>query len=120
MKIHIPCPINEKDLCSDDLFDDLFDDNAYCCDGHGVLIGFVHRHVVKMTYRYGSNVVRFKVLDHPLSSDIKSRISQWLEIVRTGVNENSLDANTKLSTIAKYFNDIRSGNIIFEYNTDEK
>lgn len=120
MKIHIPCPINEKDLCSDVLFDDLFDDNAYCCDGHGVLIGFVHRHVVKMTYRYGSNVVRFKVLDHPLSSGIKSRISQWLEIVRTGVNENSLDANTKLSTIAKYFNDIRSGNIIFEYNTDEK
>lgn len=51
---------------------------------------------------------------------IKSRISQWLEIVRTGVNENSLDANTKLSTIAMYFNDIRSGNIIFEYNTDEK
>lgn len=118
--IHIPCPINEKDLCSDVLFDDLFDDNAYCCDGHGVLIGFVHRHVVKMSYIYGSNVVRFKVLDHPLSSDIKSRISQWLEIVRTGVNENSLDANTKLSTIAVYFNDIRSGNIIFEYNTDEK
>lgn len=105
---------------SDVLFDDLFDDNAYCCDGHGVLIGFVHRHVVKMTYIYDSNVVRFKVLDHPLSSDIKSRISQWLEIVRTGVNENSLDANTKLSTIAMYFNDIRSGNIIFEYNTDEK
>lgn len=120
MKIHIPCPINEKDLCSDVLFDDLFDDNAYCCDGHGVLIGFVHRHVVKMSYIYGSNVVRFKVLDHPLSSDIKSRISQWLEIVRTGVNENSLDANTKLNTIAMYFNDIRSGNIIFEYNTDEK
>lgn len=120
MKIHIPCPINEKDLCSDVLFDDLFDDNTYCCDGHGVLIGFVHRHVVKMSYIYGSNVVRFKVLDHPLSSDIKSRISQWLEIVRTGVNENSLDANTKLSTIAMYFNDIRSDNIIFEYNTYEK
>lgn len=120
MKIHIPCPINEKDLCSDVLFDDLFDDNTYCCDGHGVLIGFVHRHVVKMSYIYGSNVVRFKVLDHPLSSDIKSRISQWLEIVRTGVNENSLDANTKLSTIPLYFNDIRSGNIIFEYNTNEK
>lgn len=120
MKIHIPCPINEKDLCSDVLFDDLFDDNAYCCDGNGVLIGFVHRHVVKMSYIYGSNVVRFKVLDHPLSSDIKSRISQWLEIARTGVNENSLDANTKLSTITIYFNDIRSGNIIFEYNTDEK
>ena len=120
MKIHVPCPINEKDLCSDVLFNDLFDDNAYCCDGHGVLIGFVHRHVVKMSYMYGSNVVRFKVLDHPLSSDIKSRISQWLEIIRTGVNENSLDANTKLSTIAVYFNNIRSGNIIFEYNTDEK
>lgn len=120
MKIHIPCPINEKDICSDVLFDDLFDDNTYCCDGHGVLIGFVHRHVVKITYIYGSNVVRFKVLDHPLSSDIKLRISQWLEIVRTGVNENSLDANTKLSTIPLYFNDIRSGNIIFEYNTDEK
>lgn len=99
MKIHIPCPINEKDLCSDVLFDDLFDDNTYCCDGHGVLIGFVHHHVVKMKYIYGSNVVHFEVLDHPLSSDIKSRISQWLEIVRTGVNENSLDANTKLSTI---------------------
>lgn len=120
MKIHIPCPINEKDLCSDVLFDDFFDDNAYCCDGHGVMVGFIHRHVVKMSYIYGSNVVRLKVLDHPLSSDIKSRISQWLEIVRTGVNENSLDANTKLSTIAMYFNDIRSGNIIFEYNTDEK
>lgn len=120
MKIHIPCPINEKDLCSDVLFDDLFDDNTYCCDGHGVLIGFVHRHVVKMSYIYGSNVVRFKVLDHPLSSDIKSRISQWLEIVRTGVNENSLDANTKLSTIAMYFNEECSGNIIFEYNTYEK
>lgn len=39
MKTEIPCPINEKDLCSDVLFDDLFDDNAYCCDGHGVLIG---------------------------------------------------------------------------------
>lgn len=70
MKIHIPCPINEKDLCSDVLFDDLFDDNTYCCDGHGVLIGFVHRHVVKMKYIYGSNVVHFEVLDHPLSSDI--------------------------------------------------
>lgn len=120
MKIHIPCPINEKDLCSDVLFDDLFDDNTYCCDGHGVLIGFVHRHVVKMSYIYGSNVVRFKVLDHPLSSDIKSRISQWLEIVRTGVNENSLDANTKLNTIPLYFNEECSGNIIFEYNTYEK
>lgn len=120
MKIHIPCPINEKDLCSDVLFDDLFDDNTYCCDGHGVLIGFVHRHVVKMSYIYGSNVVRFKVLDHPLSSDIKSRISQWLEIIRTGVNENSLDANTKLNTIPLYFNEECSGNIIFEYNTYEK
>lgn len=120
MKIHVPCPINEKDLCSDVLFDDLFDDNAYCCDGHGVLIGFIHRHVVKMTYRYGSNVVHFEVLDHPLSWDIKSRISQWLEIIRTGANENSLDANTKLNTIPSYFKDMRSGNIIFEYNTYEK
>lgn len=120
MKIHVPCPINEKDLCSDVLFDDLFDDNAYCCDGHGVLIGFIQRHVVKMTYRYGSNVVHFEVLDHPLSWDIKSRISQWLEIIRTGVNENSLDANTKLNTISLYFNEERSGNIIFEYNTYEK
>lgn len=92
----------------------------YCCDGHGVLIGFIHRHVVKMTYRYGSNVVHFEVLDHPLSWDIKSRISQWLEIIRTGVNENSLDANTKLNTIPLYFNEECSGNIIFEYNTYEK
>lgn len=53
MKTEFPCPINEKDLCSDVLFDDLFDDNTYCCDGHGVLIGFIHRHVVKISYRYG-------------------------------------------------------------------
>lgn len=25
----IPCPINEKDLCSDTLFDDLFDNSEY-------------------------------------------------------------------------------------------
>lgn len=119
MKTEIPCPINEKDLCSDVLFDDLFDDNTYCCDGHGVLIGFTHRHVVKISYRYGSSSVRLEVLDHPLSSDIKSRIIQWLEIVCTGVNENSLDANTKLHTTVFYYENTRISDIIFKYSTDE-
>lgn len=50
MKKVIPCPINEKDLCSDMLFEGLFDNDEYCENKFGTVIGFINGGVAKLMY----------------------------------------------------------------------
>lgn len=114
-QISIPCPINEKDLCSDVLFENLFDSDTYCDDGQGTIIGFICGGVAKITYNINSSVVFLKILDRALTSCIKASIEQWLDIVRTGVNENSADDSVKLQTTLIYRKETSSCKIHFEY-----
>lgn len=75
----IPCPINEKDLCSDCMFDGLFDDDAHCWDGYGTLIGFVNRGVIKITYNQGDNEISMQMLDRPFNDTDLKQVGVWLD-----------------------------------------
>lgn len=114
-----PCPINEKDLCSDVLFEDLFDGNSYCCNRYGAIIGFINSSVAKVTYKIGSNVVHVKMLEQSFPPEIKSRVEQWLDIICSSVNENSLDESIALQASLTYSEDNHSYKIVFEYILNE-
>lgn len=111
----MPCPINEKDLCSDVLFDDLFDDNSYCRDGHGTLVGFINRCIVKVTYNVGTNVVTLKFFDSPITYELQSMVRHWLGLVCASVNDNHVADDKKLQTTVTYYKEMRTCKIVFEY-----
>lgn len=111
-----PCPINEKDLCSDTLFEGLFDDDAHCWDGHGTLIGFLNEGVAKITYDFGGNVVTIQLLDKWLDDKYIERIETWLKEVIHAVNDNSIDDSTTL--VAKHRQpNVRTCIVTFNYLT---
>ena len=111
----MPCPINEKDLCSDVLFDDLFDDHSYCRNGHGALVGFINHCVANVKYTIGSNVVYLKTYDSPLTLKIQARVRHWLYLVCASVNDNHVADDTKLQTTVTYYKEMRTCKISFEY-----
>lgn len=114
-----PCPINEKDLCSDTLFEGLFDDDAHCWDGFGTLIGFLNGGVAKITYDFGSNEVNMQLLDKRLDDKDLGRIDTWLKDVINAVNDNSIDDSTTL--VAKHHQpDVRTCIVTFNYLTIER
>lgn len=118
-EIITPCPINEKDLCSDTLFEGLFDDDAHCWDGFGTLIGFLNGGVAKITYDFGSNEVNMQLLDKRLDDKDLGRIDTWLKDVIHAVNDNSIDDSTTL--VAKHHQpDVRTCIVTFNYLTIEK
>ncbi len=115
-EIITPCPINEKDLCSDTLFEGLFDDDAHCWDGFGTLIGFLNGGVAKITYDFGSNEVNMQLLDKRLDDKDLGRIDTWLKDVINAVNDNSIDDSTTL--VAKHHQpDVRTCIVTFNYLT---
>lgn len=114
-----PCPINEKDLCSDTLFEGLFDDDAHCWDGFGTLIGFLNGGVVKITYDFGSNEVNMQLLNKRLDDKDLKRIDTWLKDVINAVNDNSIDDSTTLVATHRQ-PDVRTCIVTFNYLTIEK
>lgn len=94
----IPCPINEKDLCSDVLFDCLFD-NDICCEGErNTLVGFLNGGVTTAKYTEGSNAVTIRFLERPINELDMERIEEWLGIIRDGVNKNLSSNYEKMTT----------------------
>lgn len=69
----IPCPINEKDLCSDVLFDCLFDNDIYCEGERNTLVGFLNGGVTTAKYTEGSNVATLRFLERPINELDKER-----------------------------------------------
>jgi hypothetical protein len=94
----IPCPINEKDLCSDVLFDCLFDDDIYCEGERNTLVGFLNGGVTTAKYTEGSNVVTLRFLERPINELDMERIEEWLGIIRDGVNKNLSSNYEKMTT----------------------
>ena len=92
----IPCPINEKDLCSDVLFDCLFDNDIYC-EGN-TLVGFLNGGVTTAKYTEGSNAVTIRFLERPINELDMERIEEWLGIIRDGVNKNLSSNYEKMTT----------------------
>lgn len=98
------CPINGKDLCSDTLFEGLFDNNEYCDNGFGTVVGFINGGVAKIMYSFNSHVVFLKVLDKYLDKEILKQVSQWLKSVEESVNDNAIDGSTSLKTVCLMVN----------------
>lgn len=82
----IPCPINEKDLCSDTLFDGLYDNDEYV-EKDATLLGFIADMAVKTMYFPHSNVVHI-VTEEETYGRITKRIEQWIKTVEASVNDN--------------------------------
>lgn len=104
MKKVIPCPINEKDLCSDMLFEGLFDNDEYCENKFGTVVGFINGGVAKLMYSFNSHVVFLEVLDKTLDKGILKQVSQWLKSVEESVNDNAIDGSTSLKTVCLMVN----------------
>ena len=83
----MPCPINEKDLCSDSLFEGLFDDNAYIFNGTGTLVGFVNGKVVTIEYYYNSCKVQLRFIGRGgVCKTDKDSVTYWLDDLKEGMN----------------------------------
>lgn len=122
----IPRPINEKDLCSDVLFDCLFDDDIYCEGERNTLVGFLNGGVTTAKYTEGSNVVTLRFLERPINELDMERIGEWLGIIRDGVNKN-LSSNyekmttksEKLMTNISFHNNRHVCKVLFTYLVEE-
>ena len=73
----IPCPINEKDLCSDTLFDGLFDNSQYVEKGNRY-VGFICDQVAKVEYNNNFVHMSFENSLHDreakaIANDIRSK-----------------------------------------------
>lgn len=82
----IPCPINEKDLCSDVLFDCLFDNDIYCEGERNTLVGFLNGGVTTAKYTEGSNVATLRFLERPINELDKEqieRINSYIDEVKS-------------------------------------
>lgn len=82
----IPCPINEKDLCSDTLFDGLYDNDEYVEQDYKV-VGFICKKVAKATFMHNSNAVLL-VFEDTIHDEEKKRIESWVHDVEKSINEN--------------------------------
>lgn len=100
----IECPINGKDLCSDTLFEGLFDNDEYCENKFGTVVGFINGGVAKIMYDFGSHVVFLEILDKALDKEILKQVSQWLKSVEESVNDNAIDDSTSLKTVCLMVN----------------
>lgn len=123
----IPCPINEKDLCSDVLFDCLFDNDIYCEGERNTLVGFLNGGVTTAKYTEGSNVVTLRFLERPINELDMERIEEWLGIIRDGVNKN-LSSNyeknddkirKKMMTNISFHNNRHVCKVLFTYLIEE-
>lgn len=122
----IPCPINEKDLCSDVLFDCLFDNDIYCEGERNTLVGFLNGGVTTAKYTEGSNVATLRFLERPINELDKERIEEWLGIIRDAVNKN-LSSNyekmmtnpQKMMTNISFHNNRHVCKVLFTYLVEE-
>lgn len=115
----IPCPINEKDLCSDVLFDCLFDNDIYCEGEHNTLVGFLNGGVTTAKYTEGSNVATLRFLERPINELDKERIEEWLGIIRDGVNKNLSSNSEKIMTNISFHNNRHVCKVLFTYLIEE-
>ena len=81
-----PCPINEKDLCSDTIFEGLYDNNEYT-QKDTTCVGFIEGMVAKATYMPLSYAVLI-VGESQICGKIQERINEWMKAIVTSVNEN--------------------------------
>lgn len=88
----IPCPINEKDLCSDTLFDDLFDNSKYV-EQRNSYVGFICGNIAKAVYI--NNRVHM-LFEHNIHDKEKRRIKKWAREIEDSYNENLIDKNVHL------------------------
>ena len=115
----IPCPINEKDLCSDVLFDCLFDNDIYCEGERNTLVGFLNGGVTTAKYTEGSNVATLRFLERPINELDKERIEEWLGIIRDGVNKNLSSNSEKMMTNISFRNNRHVCKVLFTYLIEE-
>ena len=105
----IPCPINEKDLCSDTLFDDLFDNSEYVERGNRY-VGFICDVVAKVEYNNNYVSIFFESTIH--DREIK-QIEEWARTIEDSYNENLIDEDVRLNVRIKVF--AKSSEVYFEY-----
>lgn len=113
-------------MCSDVLFDCLFDDDIYCEGERNTLVGFLNGGVTTAKYTEGSNVVTLRFLECPINELDMERIEEWLGIIRDGVNKN-LSSNyekmttksEKMMTNISFHNNRHVCKVLFTYLTDE-
>jgi hypothetical protein len=122
----IPCPINEKDLCSDVLFDCLFDNDIYCEGERNTLVGFLNGGVATAKYTEGSNAVTIRFLERPINELDMERIEEWLGIIRDGVNKNlssnyekMMTNSEKMMTNISFHNNRHVCKVLFTYLIEE-
>ena len=105
----IPCPINEKDLCSDTLFDDLFDNSEYVERGNRY-VGFICDKVAKV--EYDNNYVRI-LFESTIHDRETKQIEEWARTIEDNYNENLIDEDVRLAVRFKVF--AKSSDVHFAY-----
>lgn len=105
----IPCPINEKDLCSDILFDDLFDNSEYVERGNRY-VGFICDKVAKVEYY--NNYVHIS-FESTIDDRETEQIEEWARTIEDSYNENLIDEDVRLNVRIKVF--AKSSEVYFEY-----
>ena len=110
----IPCPINEKDLCSDTLFDGLFDNSQYVEKGNRY-VGFICDQVAKVEYDNNFVHMSFESTIHDRET---KQIEEWARETEDSYNENLIDEDVRLNVRFKVF--AKSCDVYFEYFINEK
>lgn len=110
----IPCPINEKDLCSDTLFDGLFDNSQYVEKGNRY-VGFICGNIAKAEHI--NNRVHM-LFEDDIHDEEKKRIKIWAREIEDSYNENLIDEDVHLYVRLNFF--AKSCNAHFFYIFDEE
>lgn len=101
----IPCPINEKDLCSDTLFD-----NSEYVERGNRYVGFICDVVAKVEYNNNYVSILFEKTIH--DREIK-QIEEWARTIEDSYNENLIDEDVRLNVRLKFF--AKSSEVYFGY-----
>ncbi len=110
----IPCPINEKDLCSDTLFDDLFDNSEYV-ERRNRYVGFICGNIAKAVY--ANNYVHM-LFEDDIHDKEKRRIKKWAREIEDSYNENLIDKDVHLYVRLNFF--AKSCDVHFFYIIDKE
>lgn len=110
----IPCPINEKDLCSDTLFDDLFDNSEYV-ERKNRFVGFIRDNIAKAVY---TNNYVYMLFEEDIHDEVIMRIKIWAREIEDSYNENLIDKDVHLYVRLKFF--AKSCDVHFFYIINEE
>lgn len=105
--IYEPCPINEKDLCGDCLFEDIFDNGSFTMHPKkdNVAVGFIAGVPSRVRYVFGDNelwVIVYSAIHNTECKDVTTRLTDVVDMFNEEEQDRQLIATLEQESNTHY------------------